>query len=245
MAVDRSGNLWFGGQGGAYRYDVKTLTTFTSKEGLLDGFVGSMIVDRAGNVWLGHPGHAGQGGGASRYDGKSFKQFTQKDGLNSANVYCMLEDKAGNIWFGSVDAGACRYDGKSFTNFSATAPPPLPAKPSQQPANDHKAPIAKGETVTEMPKDLWYVFQGKNGHHWFGSRSEGAFRYDGKTITRFTSKDGLAGVSMGGIQEDKSGNIYFTTDKGVSKFDGRSFTTLEPQAAGEWRRPGYGCGLPV
>jgi ligand-binding sensor domain-containing protein len=101
------------------------LATFTSKEGLLDDFVGSMIIDRAGNLWFGHPGGfpAGKGGGASRYDGKSFKHFTQKDGLGSATVYGMLEDKAGNIWFGSADAGACRYDGKTFTNFSANNPP--------------------------------------------------------------------------------------------------------------------------
>jgi ligand-binding sensor domain-containing protein len=101
---------------------------------------------------------------------------------------------------------------------------------------DQKPTVAKGEIVSEMAKDLWYVFQGKNGHYWFGSHSEGLFRYDGKTITRFASKDGLAGVQMGGIQEDKSGNIYFSTDKGISKFDGRSFTTLEPKAAGEWKK---------
>src|SRR5687767_4119059 len=83
------------------------------------------------------------------------------------------------------------------------------------PANaqpDQKATPAKGEVVSEMAKDLWYVFQAKNGHYWFGSRTEGAYRYDGKTITRFTSKDGLAGVRMGGIQEDDCGNIYFATD---------------------------------
>lgn len=236
IMVDHAGNLWIGGQNGATRYDGKTFTTYTSDDGMLEDFVGSMIVDRAGNVWLGHPGAPDPNrGGATRYDGKSFKQFTHKDGLCSKTVYSMLEDKSGNIWFGSIDAGACRYDGKTFTNFSSPATSSSQGKPTQQPADDRKSPIAKGETVTEMAKDLWYVFQGKNGHHWFGSRSEGAFRYDGKTITRFTSKDGLAGVSMGGIQEDKSGNIYFTTDKGISKFDGRSFTTLEPQSAGEWK----------
>ena len=174
--------------------------------------------------------------GASRYDGKSFQHFTQKEGLGSKTVYCMHEDKDGNIWFGSVDAGVCRYDGKTFTSFSATDPPSVPARPSQASTNEQKSTIAKGETVSEMAKDLWYVFQSKNGHHWFGSRTEGAFRYDGKTITRFTSKDGLSGMRIGGIQEDKAGNIYFTTDAGISKFDGRSFTTLKPIVATEWTK---------
>ncbi len=220
-AVDHAGNLWFGGQGGAFRYDGKTLTTFTHKSGMLDDFVGSMIVDRAGNVWMGHPGQA-RDGGASRYDGKTFKHFTHKDGINSTNVYCMLEDKAGNIWFGTVDQGVSRYDGRGFTNFSAN--------------NDRQSSPHQGETVSEMPKDVGHVFQAKDGRHWFASRTEGAFRYDGKTITRFTKKDGLAGDGVGGVQEDKSGNLYFSTNRGISKFDGQSFTTLEqPKSTGEWK----------
>jgi ligand-binding sensor domain-containing protein len=232
MAVDRSGNVWFGGQEGAFRYDGKTVTTFTSTEGLLDDFVGSMIVDRAGNLWLGHPGQFpdGRGGGASRYDGKSFRHFTRKDGLGSATVYCMLEDKAGNIWFGSADAGACRYDGKTFTNFSAATPQSLSAKPAQKPANDQKSAFAKGDTVSEMGKSIWSVFQDKNNNHWFGSDGHGVYRYDGKTITNFTTKDGLCDNQIRGIQEDKSGNIYINTVKGISKFDGQCFTTLTPSA---------------
>src|SRR6476619_6257495 len=70
---------------------------------------------------------------------------------------------------------------------------------------EQKGPIAKGEVVSEMAKDLGHVFQAKDGRHWFSSGSEGAFRYDGKTITRFTKKDGLAGAGVGGVQEDKSG----------------------------------------
>lgn len=101
---------------------------------------------------------------------------------------------------------------------------------------DQQAPIAKGEVVSEMAKDLWYVHQASNGHYWFGSHTEGAFRYDGKMITRFTSKDGLSGVQIGGIQEDNAGNLYFRTDVGISKFDGRSFTTLKPVPSTEWKK---------
>lgn len=84
-----------------------------------------------------------------------------------------------------------------------------------------------------MAKDLWHVFQAKGGRHWFARRTKGAFRYDDKMITRFTTKDGLAGNDVGGIQEDKSGNLYFGTNVGISKFDGRSFTTLGPKATGD------------
>jgi ligand-binding sensor domain-containing protein len=143
----------------------------------------------------------------------------------------MLEDKAGNIWFGSVDQGACRYDGKAFTNFSETDPPSLPAKPPQAPANEPNSTIAKGATVSGLSKSIWSVFQDKNGNHWFGSNGQGVYRYDGTTITNFTTKDGLCDNQIRGIQEDKSGNVYVNTVKGISKFDGRTFTTLTPSAS--------------
>ena len=103
-------------------------------------------------------------------------------------------------------------------------------------SDEQQAPLAKGEIVAEMAKDLWYVFQATKGEYWFGSRTEGAFRYDGKRVTRFTWKHGLAGDSIGGFQEDKAGNLFISTDRGISKFDGRSFTTLKPVAAAEWKK---------
>jgi ligand-binding sensor domain-containing protein len=108
---------------------------------------------------------------------------------------------------------------------------------AQQPAH---STIAKGETVKELGNNLWYVFQARNNDYWFGSNGDGVYRFDGKTITHFTTKDGLLGNTVRGIQEDKSGNIYFTTIQevftppdpkpaypaGISRFDGKAFRTL-------------------
>jgi ligand-binding sensor domain-containing protein len=102
--------------------------------------------------------------------------------------------------------------------------------------DDRSPTIARGETVSEMPKDLWHVFQSSDGKHWFGSHTQGAFRYDGKTITRFTKKDGLAGDEISGFQDDKFGNLYLSTSGGISKFDGNSFTSLKPTPASEWKK---------
>jgi len=47
-----------------------------------------------------------------------------------------------------------------------------------------------------------------------------------RSLTRFTTEDGLAGNTVLGIQEDKMGRVYFDTPKEVSRFDGHSFETL-------------------
>lgn len=110
-----------------------------------------------------------------------------------------------------------------------------PAPKSAPKANEKNATVAKGETASELDKAIYYVFQAKNNDYWFGSDERGVYRYNGKTLVNFTTKDGLSHNRIRGIQEDKSGNIYFTTsawDGGrtyahsISKFDGKTFSTL-------------------
>lgn len=70
------------------------------------------------------------------------------------------------------------------------------------------------------------IFQDSNGNYWFGTNLAGVYRYDTKTLTQFTVKDGLADNQIINIQEDDSGNIWFGSGAfGISKFDGTKFTT--------------------
>ena len=104
---------------------------------------------------------------------------------------------------------------------------------------DQKAPIATGEIVSELGKSAMYVFQAKNSDYWFGSNDRGVCRFVGKVIVNFTTKDGLCSNRIRGIQEDNSGNVYFTTYEGISKFDGKSFSTLQVSATSrstDWKK---------
>lgn len=95
--------------------------------------------------------------------------------------------------------------------------------------------IAIGDTVSELDKSIWVIFQDKNNHYWFGSDGHGVYRYDGKTILHFSTKDGLLNDRIRGIQEDKSGNIFITSLDGINKFDGNTVTTLPVTESNEWR----------
>lgn len=93
-----------------------------------------------------------------------------------------------------------------------------------------------GEVVSEVAKDIWFIYQATNGDHWFGSHSSGAYRFDGKTITRFTTKDGLPHDQVWGFQEDEKGRLFIDAGiHGVCWFDGRSFTTLKPVDSNDWK----------
>lgn len=68
--------------------------------------------------------------------------------------------------------------------------------------------------------------QDKLGNLWFGSTGEGVYRYDGKLFTQFTMKDGLNSNCLYSILEDQEGNIWFGTDNGVCRYDGKSITNM-------------------
>jgi ligand-binding sensor domain-containing protein len=101
--------------------------------------------------------------------------------------------------------------------------------------NEQAASIATGDTVSELDKSIWIIFQDKNNYYWFGSDGQGVYRYDGKIILHFSTRDGLLNNRIRGIQEDKSGNVFITSLDGINKFDGQKFTTLPVIESNEWK----------
>lgn len=86
---------------------------------------------------------------------------------------------------------------------------------------------APGDTVKKLGNNIMVVYQDRKDNYWFGSWQEGLYKYDGHAIIHFTTKDGLPHKRIEEIKEDKIGNIYINTPKGISKFDGTSFSALK------------------
>lgn len=108
----------------------------------------------------------------------------------------------------------------------------------QQEATDTKVKsIPLGKIVTSLSPSIWTVFQDSKGNYWFGSNKEGLFCFDGKSLIQFTVKDGLVANSIRGIQENDLGNIFISTFSGVSRYDGKQFSTLVPVSspANQWK----------
>jgi ligand-binding sensor domain-containing protein len=87
--------------------------------------------------------------------------------------------------------------------------------------------IDTGVTVTQLDKTIWTIYQDKKSNYWFGSKENGVYFYNGQRLKHITTENGLVSNEIRGIQEDANGNVYFDTEKGVSKFDGRTFKTLQ------------------
>ncbi len=68
------------------------------------------------------------------------------------------------------------------------------------------------------------ILEDSKGNYWFGSWNEGVCHFDGKDFTYFTTEDGLSHNQVRTIQEDQNGNIWFATGRGITSYDGKTFT---------------------
>ena len=205
----KSGKLWFGTSDGVYCYDGKSFSLFLdndsiiNKENLHLKKVESIMEDKNGNIWFGSCVNEG----VCLYDGKSLTRPFSSILLNkfsNKRIMCIKEDKNGIIWFGA-GAGTFYYDGKNLTN------------------------------ITEQAAIYWTcsIFEDRNGNLWFatedgsGQMDEqgGVWRYDGKSYTKFTTKEGLIHNGVFCTIEDQDGNLWFgTRNMGLCRYDGKVFT---------------------
>ncbi|MDI9875115.1 ligand-binding sensor domain-containing protein [Flectobacillus rivi] len=96
----------------------------------------------------------------------------------------------------------------------------------------------KGDTVKELGSNIMVLYQDKKKNYWFGSWKTGLYKYDGKTLINYTTKHGLYTDRVDDIEEDQSGNIYFTgmnPNSTITKFDGKSFTNIRATPSNEWK----------
>jgi ligand-binding sensor domain-containing protein len=94
-----------------------------------------------------------------------------------------------------------------------------------------------GELVSKLDTKIWNIYQDQEDNYWFGSNGNGIFFYDGKKLKNYTTKDGLIDNTIRGIQGDHLGNIFIETPHGISKYDGKTFTSLKPIISpnNEWK----------
>ena len=211
---DKKGNIWFGTASGLCRYDGNSFTNIpvpkdeATSDWLERGYpiinpssIMSMIQDRNGVFWLGT-----NGGGVYRYDGETFTSFLKNkgklmpDSLHHNVITSIIEDKAGNIWFSSFShGGITKYDGTTFTHYGVKD--------------------GLGDDMISTS----YIDRSEN--LWFGTRSGGMSRFDGKKFITIHETEEPCQNNMASIHEDKTGKFWVASfaRSGVCWYDGKSF----------------------
>jgi len=205
--------------------DYRDWTHYKKGRGLGDLWVYATHFDPEGVMWV------ATWKGVSRFDGSGFKTYTTDDGLIDKWVYTLSQDQNGVFWFGT-EGGVTRYDGKtwkSYTNkdgvgakIDSVKPPEtqsLPYTPRHHDAGGDKPLDYNPNYISASTVD-------EQNNLWIGTLGGGLSRFDGKTWTTFTKKEGLSGNLIHAITIEKNGLIWIGTDGGVSSYDGKQFKNL-------------------
>lgn len=215
-----AGDLWFHGDGGmrrgfdgqgVYRYDGRSLSYLAlplpetvDKENPY--LVTDIVKGRNGTVWIAtFPA-------VFKYDGHSFTVISDETvgiepGSERLHVRSIFEDSRGNLWIGNNGLGVLLYKGQTVSNFT----------------REHGLSIREKGPSHSLDR-IFSIAEDAAGNIWFGTRDNGAWRFDGKSLTNFTTEDGMTSHMVWTIYRDKRGALWFGMGDGsVSRFDGDSF----------------------
>jgi len=206
LAEDKNNNLWIGTWGyGLNKYNRKTQRFISIKLSNADSSeesnnnVYGITVAKNGKIWIGT-----FGGGLYLYDDQAnhFIHFKyNKDdpkSLSNDKVYTILEDKNGNVWIGTADGGISLLapGTNTFTRF-----------------NEEN----KGLTNNTVPQ----LLESKSGII-YACTMGGGLNYFDPSAQRFIPierRNKFASEDIYAALEDDKGNIWVSTNKGISKYN--------------------------
>jgi len=237
IGVAPSGEVWFGtNAGGASTYMNGTWKTYFPMHGLADYWVYSFAFAADGGVWI------GTWNGANRFDSATRTFATYRDELINIWVYGLGIDAKGRIWFGT-EGGVSMFDGqqwRSWTNddgLGAVNAGNLPASANTGlgTRDRHDLGVEAGGQESYNPNYVFAVQVDVLGRGvWFGTWGGGVSLFDGdQTWTTYTAADGLAGNIVYSIAQSPDGTLWFGTNGGVTRFDGKTWQSYRHGLVGQ------------
>ncbi len=197
---------------GIYRYDGESLRwlAFPKELGAADPHshsVTGFARGAAGRLWF------ATYGAVIGYDGRGFEVFDDaRLGRNDENghlhVRCVFEDSRGRLWIGNNWIGAFVHDGATTVHFSTQ-------QGLGRRADGSPGPLSRVFAITEDTE----------GHIWFGTVDQGAWRWDGEHMTAFGPAEGLTSRHVWSFYTDRQGRLWAAgaDPSGAFRFDGERF----------------------
>jgi ligand-binding sensor domain-containing protein len=225
VGLDRKGHKWFGtNAGGVSRYKDGQWKTFFPMHGLADYWVYSFGQQKNGDFWI------GTWAGVNKVDGKTGKFSTYVKELVNEWVYGISVDALDRVWFGT-EGGVSMFDGKRWTSWThkqglgAANVDNLPFSTNTGlgTRSRHDLSVGSDGPATYNPNYVFSILAAADGSIWAGTWGGGVGRWDWRNLT---AKDGLAGNIVYSVAQDHQGQLWFGTNRGVSRWDGKAFKTF-------------------
>jgi len=225
------GSMWIGSSRGLIEFRPDgSLRTIDVDDGLPFRTIAAMEIDDDGMLWV------GGFGGVAAYTGFAFTKFTEDDGLPSANTRPVLRRRDGTLWVGTAIGLARSVDDEHFEQ------PDLGGLESQRILHlceDRRGWLWVGtnqglyrerdgrvDCVIESDHQAWFdqIVEAVDGSIWIAQRNNPPQRsVDGETFQRVQIPG--EGYGNGRLLAHSDGSVYYSGQRGISRFDGTQWTT--------------------
>jgi len=199
MSLDKSNNVWMGGNAEIAKYDGANWTVYRSNgTGVPNDVVTAIKFDSKNKVWI------SSYRGVAEFD-QTANSWINYDiataGLPSDYIYDMDIDTKDIVWL-ATDSGLVKFDGMTVVNYNK----------------------ASGRLIVDQVST---VFVDKNDKVWAGTWGGGLVSFDGTNWSKITqSSTGWASDYITSLSADKNGNLWVGTYGGYAVFDGATWTTV-------------------
>jgi signal transduction histidine kinase/ligand-binding sensor domain-containing protein len=233
----RDGSLWMATYHGLYRLKDGEAFKYPIKRGGVE----SILEDHDGAIWITRSRVGGVEGALCQIVGDDLKCYAKdkSDGNPASFATSLAEDGSGDIWFGCQML--CRWNGSSISNY-------MQEQMDHPSGDGVVALAAGGSGSVWVAMDgvgprlgvrhysngsfMSYAIPGFDGatiraitllldrHQtlWVGTESQGLYHIHDGYADHYGAAQGLTGDEVHSIYEDREGNLWITTDKGVDLF---------------------------
>lgn len=224
--LDPDGTVWIAHLSGITALRAGVPRNYDQRDGLPLGAHSAILRDEHGTLWVGGEQ------GLSRFDGARFhplafsapaERFSAKvllrgtrgriwvgtdaglaqirrdrlhrleafEPIRGLRVESLFEDRSGALWIGTLDGGLWRY------------------------REERMEPI---ELEPEAVLGVRSIHEDAEGRLWVGSLSSGLFLIHRGRVHRVRGADGFPAIGVWSIVEDRTGGVWFSSDRGLFRF---------------------------
>jgi len=215
LLVDEENDLWIGTQGeGLNIYDSNDkFIHYTEDTSILLSAetIWAIFEDSRNRVWLGT-----REKGLIQFDKKKGEvkylkdQLLHKNNLSGNNIRVITEGKKGQLWLGTETDGIVLFDTEqeSFISFKE-----------------------KNETNSLSNNNIKSLYYSPDNILWIGTNGGGlnALDLNSEKFYHFTVEDGLANNVIYAIMPDSNGNLWLSSNKGITRFTKGSNLGASPE----------------